>query len=261
MRPKTNRLLMLLIGAMLAGCASQTERSSSGAGAEQAQAPAPTPAPAPAYEPQSENVQFVDRPLEETPAPRPAPVAKAPEQPLPDFPITKYEVEPEEEVADLGTQPDESGTMQYPEEDLAAKESAVGEPAEVADEPEEEVADLGTQPDESGTMSYPEQQVASENVVGEPKQYADEPAAAPAPAPEPAPVVPVAKAPVRVSFEAEPLFSFDKSVVRSDQRGKLDEFVASLKGTKYDSIDVIGHADRIGSEEYNLNCHNAAPMR
>src|SRR5882672_6354217 len=340
MRPKTNRLLMLLISAMLAGCASQTERSSSGGGAEQAQAPAPAPAPAPAYEPQSENVQFVDRPLEETPPPRPAPVAKAPEQPLPDFPITKYEVEPEEEVADLGTQPDESGTtqypeddlaakdsvvsgpteaadeeeeeevgdlgtqpdesgtmqypeedlaakdsavgeptagadepeeevgdlgtqpdesgtMQHPEEDLAAKDSTVGEPAAVANEPEEEVADLGTQPDESGTMSYPEQQIASENVVGEPKQYADEPAAAPAvaaaPEPTPAPVpVAKAKAPVRVSFEAEPLFSFDKSVVRSDQRGKLDEFVASLKGTKYDSIEVIGHADRIGSEDYNL---------
>ena len=322
MRPKTNRLLMLLIGAMLAGCASQTERSSSGGGAEQAQAPPPTPAPAPApaYEPQSENVQFVDRPLEETPPPRPAPVAKAPEQPLPDFPITKYEVEPEEEVGDLGTQPDESGTMeyseedlaakdsvvsgptevtdeeeeevgdlgtqpddsgtmQYPEEDLAAKDSAVGEPTEVADEPEEEVGDLGTQPDESGTMqfpeqdlvakssvigeptevadepeeevgdlgtqpdesgtmSYPEQQLASEKVIGEPTQYADEP---------------VARAPVRVSFEAEPLFSFDKSVVRSDQRSKLDKFVASLKGTKYDSIDVIGHADRIGPEKYNLN--------
>ena len=280
MRPKTNRLLMLLIGAMLAGCASQTERSSSGGGAEQAQAPAPTPAPAPApaYEPKSESVQFVARPLEETPPPRPAPVAKAPEQPLPDFPISKYEVEPEEEVGDLGTQPDESGTvrypeedlaardsvvsgptevaeeeeeeevgdlgtqpddsgtMQYPEEDLAAKDSGVGEPTEVADEPEEEVGDLGTQTDESGTMSYPEQQLASEKVIGEPTQYADEP---------------VAKAPVRVSFEAEPLFSFDKSVIRSDQRGKLDEFVASLKGTQYDSIDVIGHADRIGPEKYN----------
>ena len=329
MQPKTNRLLMLLIGAMLAGCASQTERSSSGGGAEQAQAPAPTPAPAPApaYEPQSENVQLVDRPLEETPPPRPAPVAKAPEQPLPDFPITKYEVEPEEEVGDLGTQPDdsgamqypeedlaamdstvgeptemadeeeeeevgdlgtqpddsgtmqypeedlaamdstvgeptevaeepdeevgdlgtqadESGTVQYPEQDLAAKDSVVGEPAQVADEPEEEVADLGTQPDESGTMSYPEQQIASANVISEPKQYADEPAPVP---------VAKAKAPVRVSFEAEPLFSFDKSVVRSDQRSKLDEFVASLKGTKYDSIEVIGHADRIGPEKYNLN--------
>jgi len=208
MRPKTNRLLMLLIGAMLAGCASQTERSSSGGGAEQAQAPAPTPAPAPApapaYEPQSESVQFVDRPLEETPPPPPAPVAKAPEQPLPDFPITKYEVD---------------------------------EPTEVADEPEEEVGDLGTQPDESGTMQYPEQDLAAkDSVVGEPTQYADEP---------------VAKAPVRVSFEAEPLFSFDKSGVRSDQRSKLDEFVASLKGTQYDSISVVGYADRIGTEEYN----------
>ncbi|HEV8644681.1 MAG TPA: OmpA family protein [Burkholderiales bacterium] len=279
MRPKTNRLLMLLIGAMLAGCASQTERSSSGGGAEQAQAPAPTPAPAPepVYEPQSENVQFVDRPLEETPPPPPAPVAKAPEQPLPDFPITTYEVEPEEEVgdlgtqpdesgtmqypeedlaakdsmvgepaevadepeeevADLGTQPDDSGTMQYPEEDLAAKDSAVGEPTEVADEPEEEVADLGTQPDESGTISYPEQQLASEQVVSEPTQFADEP---------------VAPSMVTVSFEAEPLFSFDKSVIRSDQRGKLDEFVAGLKGTQYDSISVIGYADRIGTEAYN----------
>ncbi|MEK6211175.1 MAG: OmpA family protein [Pseudomonadota bacterium] len=279
MRPQTNRLLMLLIGAMLAGCASQTERSSSGGGAEQAQAPAPTPAPAPApaYEPKSESVQFVDRPLEETPPPRPAPVAKAPEQPLPDFPITQYEVEPEKEVGDLGTQPDESGTMRYPEQDLAAKDSVVsgptevadeeeeevgdlgtqpddsgtmqypeqdlaamdsvvGEPAEVADEPEEEVGDLGTQPDESGTMSYPEQQLASEQVVSEPTQYADQP---------------VARAPVSVSFEAEPLFSFDKSVVRSDQHGKLDEFVAGLKGTQYDSISAIGYADHIGSEEYN----------
>ncbi|HYN27341.1 MAG TPA: OmpA family protein, partial [Burkholderiales bacterium] len=115
---------------------------------------------------------------------------------------------------------------------------------EAPDEPEEEVADLGTQPDESGTMSYPEQQIASENVISEPKQYADEPAPAP---------VPMAKAPVRVSFEAEPLFSFDKSVIRGDQRSQLDEFVASLKGTQYDSIDVFGHADRIGSTNYNLN--------
>ena len=320
MRPKTNRLLMLLIGAMLAGCASQTERSSSGGGAEQAQAPAPAPAPTPEYEPQGEEVQIVDRPLEETPPPPPAPVAKAPEQPLPDFPITTYAVEPEEEmgdlgtqpdesgtmqypeqdlaaagavvseptgvaeeeeeeiedlgtqpddsgtmqyeeedlaamdsvigdptevadepeeeVGDLGTQPDESGTMQYPEQDLAARDSGVGAPTEVADEPEEEVGDLGTQPDESGTISYPEEQLASQNVVGEPRQYADEP-------------VPVVPTMVTVSFEAEPLFSFDKSVVRRDQRSKLDEFVAGLSGTQYDSVSVIGYADRIGTNEYN----------
>ncbi len=277
MRPKTNRLLMLLIGAMLAGCASQTERGSSGGCAEQAQAPVPTPAPAPEYEPKKESVQFVDRPLEETPPPPPAPVAKAPEQPLPDFPVTTYEIEPEKEIGDLGTQPDESGTlqyperdlgpseavvsgptevaeeeeeevgdlgtqpdnsgtMQYPEEDLAAMDSLVADPTEVADEPEEEVGDLGTQPDESGTMSYQEQQLASEKVIGDPKTYADEP---------------VARVPVSVSFEAEPLFSFDKSVIRSDQRGKLDDFVAGLKGTQYDSISVIGFADRIGTDDYN----------
>ena len=34
MRPKTNRLLMLLVGAVIAGCASQTERSSSGGGTQ-----------------------------------------------------------------------------------------------------------------------------------------------------------------------------------------------------------------------------------
>jgi len=151
----------------------------------------------------------------------------------------------EEEVADLGTQPDESGSVQYPEQDLAEKGAVVGEATEMADEPEEEVADLGTQPDESGTMSYPEQQqLAAQNVISEPKQYADEPVATP-----PA----VAKAPMRVSFEAEPLFSFDKATIRSDQRSKLDEFVAGLKGTQYDSIEVIGYADRIGSDKYNLN--------
>jgi outer membrane protein OmpA-like peptidoglycan-associated protein len=164
--------------------------------------------------------------------------------------------EEEEEVADLGPQEDESGTMQSPEEDLVARESMVGEPTEGAEEPEEEVADLGPQPDDSGTVTYPEQQIASEKVIGEPTQYADEPVTAPAPeraaAPERAPV-PVAKAPMSVSFEAEPLFSFDKSVIRGDQRSKLDEFVASLKGTQYDSIDVFGHADRIGSTKYNLN--------
>ncbi len=121
-------------------------------------------------------MQIVDRPLEETPPPPPPPVAKAPEQPLPDFPITTYEVEPEEEVEDLGTQPDESGTEQYPEEDLAAKDSVVSEPTEVADEEvEEEVADLGTQPDESGTEQYPEEDLAAkESMIGEPTEVADE---------------------------------------------------------------------------------------
>src|SRR5690606_28385513 len=114
MRASTSRLLMLLFGAALAGCASQTERSSSGTGAEtaveyervggttnvvtqeeierraaaQAAAEAQAAAPAetePVYDP--EPVQYIDRPLEETPAPvaeaAPAEEAPAAEEPAP----------------------------------------------------------------------------------------------------------------------------------------------------------------------------------
>ena len=170
MRPKTNRLLMVLIGAMLAAARARPSAAVPAAARTSAGSRAGSGSgPGAAYEPKGESVQIVDRPLEETPPPPPAPVAKAPEQPLPDFPITTYEVEPEEEIGDLGTQPDESGTQQYPEEDLAAKDSVVSEPTEVADEPEEEVADLGTQPDESGTEQYPEEEIAAmDSVVSEP---------------------------------------------------------------------------------------------
>jgi outer membrane protein OmpA-like peptidoglycan-associated protein len=285
MQPRTSRLLMLLIGAMLAGCAAQTERSGAGTGStEAAPAPAPTAAPEPkpeppAYQPESEGVSYIDRPLDTTPPPKPPKPAPA-NEPLPDFPVTKYELPPEEEVADIGAQPDESGTVSYPEESLAAAGSTVGEPTEYADEEEqiedigtqpdesgtvsyaedapgagastvgapteftdeeEEVADIGTQPDESGTMHYPEdQRVAAANLVSQPQTYADEPAK-PAPAPRN----------VSVSFEAEPLFSFDKAVVRDDQRAKLDELVAGLKGTAYNAVSVVGHADRIGTKVYN----------
>jgi outer membrane protein OmpA-like peptidoglycan-associated protein len=304
MRPGTNRLLMLLISASLAGCASQTDRSSSGAGAQDATPevqPAQTAAaPQPDYEPQREEVQYIDRPLEETPAPvttaapapdpvpAPAPTRSAADEPLPDFPITKYEIEeaPAEEVEDLGTQPDESVSGPSLEEETVASASTIGEPTMEPDEPEvaeevedlgtqpdesvsgpsleeetvasgstigeptmepdepevaEEVEDLGTQPDESGTVSYPEDQLAQkDDGIGEPTTYPDEPvqqAATPSS--------------VSVSFEAEPLFSFDKAVIRNDQRKSLDEFVAGLQGVEYDEITAIGHADKLGSDAYN----------
>jgi outer membrane protein OmpA-like peptidoglycan-associated protein len=301
MRPKTNRLLMLLVGAVISGCASQTDRSSSGGGAQtatQAEAPAPQAAPAPAYEPERESVQYVDRPLPESPPPKPAVVAVAPKnEPTPDFPVTKYELPEDEEVEDLGTQDDESvsaeqeaaaagessvgETTEYAESDeeevedlgtqddesvsaeqeaAAAGESAVGEATEYADSgQEEEIEDLGTQPDDSGTVQFPEEKrAAADNLVGEPKMYADEPAptATPAAPQKPAPVAPQKPAPaapksVTVDFETEPLFSFDRSEIRGDQRAKLDEFISGLGGTRYDSISVVGHADRIGTKAYN----------
>jgi outer membrane protein OmpA-like peptidoglycan-associated protein len=305
MRPKTNRLLMLLVGAVIAGCASQTERSGSGGGAQTqteapAEVPVPQPAPAPAYEPQRESVQYSDRPLEESPPPKPPVVAAAPkDEATPDFPVTKYELPKEqakdEEVEDLGPQEDESvsaeqeaapaeessvdETTEYADEQEAdsgevedlgtqedesasaeqeaapAEESSAGETTEYADEQEAadsgEVEDLGTQPDDSGTVSFPEEKrAAADNVVGEAKIYPDEPAPKATPA-APQKTAPAAPKSVTVNFETEPLFNFDKSTIRADQSAKLDELISGLSGTQYDSIAVVGHADRIGKEAYN----------
>ena len=89
-------------------------------------------------------------------------------------------------------------------------------------------------------------------------------AAAP-PAPTPAPevvYVPVvtppveappaaAPAPARVSFSAESLFDFDRSVLGAAGRAALDTFARDLAGTRYETIKVEGHTDRIGSAAYN----------
>ena len=64
---------------------------------------------------------------------------------------------------------------------------------------------------------------------------------------EPTPVV----LPVTITLEAEPWFDFDRSLVRSDAREKLDELLSGLQGVEYDTILVVGHADRIGTKTYN----------
>jgi OOP family OmpA-OmpF porin len=82
-------------------------------------------------------------------------------------------------------------------------------------------------------MSYQEQDIGtSGSTVGAPTVYPDQVA-------------------VSLTFEAEPLFNFDKAFIRGDQRRILDEFVASLAGTEYESIEAVGFADRIGPEAYN----------
>jgi len=89
------------------------------------------------------------------------------------------------------------------------------------------------------------------------------PAPAPMPAPTPPPVVmapppPVAPAPMpapverrRVSFSAESLFAFDKTVIKPEGKAALDRFAGELRGTQFDRISVEGHADRLGSNGYN----------
>lgn len=67
-------------------------------------------------------------------------------------------------------------------------------------------------------------------------------------APAPAPVVPERR---RVSFSADSLFAFDASAVGPDGKAALDGFAKELQGTRFDSISVEGHTDRLGSSAYN----------
>lgn len=73
-------------------------------------------------------------------------------------------------------------------------------------------------------------------------------AAPPAPAPAPAPA-----APKKMTFSADALFDFDSAKLKSDGHGvqSLNDFVNGIQGVQYDRIDVVGYADRIGSDAYN----------
>ncbi len=72
------------------------------------------------------------------------------------------------------------------------------------------------------------------------------PPPAPKPAPAPAPI------PSKMHFSADELFDFDKAIVKhSAAQDNLEELAARLKTLSYDSVNVVGYTDRIGTEEYN----------
>ena len=94
----------------------------------------------------------------------------------------------------------------------------------------------------------------------EPPKPAPAPAPAPAPKPQvtpeikPAPVAkPEPKKPALVNLSSRELFEFNKATLTSEAKAKLDaEVVAKLKDVgdvRY--INVNGHADRIGTAQYN----------
>jgi OOP family OmpA-OmpF porin len=74
----------------------------------------------------------------------------------------------------------------------------------------------------------------------------------PKPATPPAPVpAPVKAATQSVGFSADALFAFDQSVLKPEGKALLDDFARRLTTTQYEGILVIGHTDRLGSNEYN----------
>jgi len=85
----------------------------------------------------------------------------------------------------------------------------------------------------------------------------DKPCPVPAPvvaAPEPVPApVPVAAAPAPKTLTLEGAnFDFDKSFIRQPDFANLDQEVATLKGWGDVKVEVAGHTDSIGTDEYNM---------
>ena len=74
---------------------------------------------------------------------------------------------------------------------------------------------------------------------------------APTPSTPPKPAARPTPESEKVTLAADTLFDFDKAVVRPDAKAKLDELAARIKGVDVDTIIVIGHTDRIGSNAYN----------
>lgn len=65
---------------------------------------------------------------------------------------------------------------------------------------------------------------------------------------------PPAPPPEKITLDAETLFAFDKATLRPEARATLDELATRItRQTKVLFIRVTGHADRIGSAEYNEN--------
>jgi len=82
------------------------------------------------------------------------------------------------------------------------------------------------------------------------------PAPAPAPAPQslPAapPAAPKAAQPGKVTTASTVNFDFDRYVIRPDARTKLDDLVGKLRNVTLEVVIAVGHADRLGSDAYNM---------
>jgi OOP family OmpA-OmpF porin len=55
----------------------------------------------------------------------------------------------------------------------------------------------------------------------------------------------------KVTLAADALFDFDKAVLRTEGKAKLDELVNKSKALNLEVIIAVGHTDRLGSDSYN----------
>ncbi|HXV08260.1 MAG TPA: OmpA family protein [Burkholderiales bacterium] len=57
--------------------------------------------------------------------------------------------------------------------------------------------------------------------------------------------------PMTLGVDGQGEFDFDRAVLREQVKELLDTLVSRLKGAEYDRIEIVGHTDRIGTEDYN----------
>lgn len=81
------------------------------------------------------------------------------------------------------------------------------------------------------------------DLVKKPEVAAAKPAPVPAPAPKP-----VAE---KITLAADALFDFDKAVLRTEGKAKLDDLAAKSQQLNVEVILAVGHADRLGRADYN----------
>jgi len=75
--------------------------------------------------------------------------------------------------------------------------------------------------------------------------------APPVVAPRVVPPPPPAPVSEKVSYQADALFDFDRSVLKPDAQAKLTDLVDKTKGISLEVIIATGHTDAVGGTDYN----------
>jgi OOP family OmpA-OmpF porin len=102
----------------------------------------------------------------------------------------------------------------------------------------------------AAAVAAPQAAAPVQPLVAQPKLEPAPAAVAQAPAPAPAPVV-VQPTYEKVTLSADVLFDFNKATLKDAGKLKLDELADRLRGASLDEVKIVGHADRIGSQQYN----------
>jgi OOP family OmpA-OmpF porin len=76
-------------------------------------------------------------------------------------------------------------------------------------------------------------------------------AQAPAPAVAAAPAAAPAITSQKITFQADALFDFDKAVLKSEGKSKLDDLASKIGNVNLEVVVATGYTDKIGSDKYN----------